>query len=264
MLKKLVIQSVCTTLLLSSFISSAAVVNTIAFDESEFGIHTPSATENYGTIIDDEYAAANYDGVNVTFWADKAFDIGNTTSSSDDLFLTVFNTKADFTTLDPDLLVDDTDFGNVAIIHERNGDCAANSCLNPDDRYDTSSSTHGGYVFAKFSEEVILESIGLVDIESGSNQRGEIGFFDANQQLIGDWISMDVTNNGNDGGSTTQLFPSSGAFTYLAVHMIGSGGFTNIEFSRAAGPNPSTVPEPSTLAIFALGVMGLVSRRFKK
>ncbi|MEY8199126.1 MAG: PEP-CTERM sorting domain-containing protein, partial [Colwellia sp.] len=27
---------------------------------------------------------------------------------------------------------------------------------------------------------------------------------------------------------------------------------------------PSTVPEPSTLAIFALGMIGLASRRFKK
>ena len=28
--------------------------------------------------------------------------------------------------------------------------------------------------------------------------------------------------------------------------------------------SPSTVPEPSTLAIFALGLIGLASRRFKK
>lgn len=262
MLKKLVIQSVCTTLLLGSFVSNAAVVNTISFDE--VGVHTPSENENYGTIIDDEYEAANYDGdINVTFWADKAFDINNTTSNND-LFLTVFNTKADFATQDPDLLVSDTNIGNVAVIHERNGDCSVvtNQCLDPDDRYESSSSTHGGYVFAQFSEEVILESIDLVDIESGTNQQGEIGFFDENQQLIGDWISMDVTNNGNNGGSTTQLFPSSGAFTYLVVHMIGSGGFTNLSFSSAS--DPATVPEPSTLAILALGLFGLVSRKFQK
>lgn len=260
MLKKLVLKGVYTTLLVSSFISSAAVVNTISFDE--FGIHAPSsATENWGTIIDDEYTAANYDGdINVTFWADKNLDLDNTASSSDDLFLTLFNTKADFATQDPDLLVDDVNIGNAAVIHERNGDCnlATNRCEDPDDRYDNSSSTHGGYVFAQFSEEVILESIGLVDIEGGSNQRGEIGFFDENQQLIGNWIDMTVTGNG---GSTTQLFPSGEGITYLVLHMVGSGGFTDIEFSRA---NTSTVPEPSTLAIFALGILGLASRKFKK
>lgn len=261
MLKKLVIQSVCTTLLLGSFVSSAAVVNTIAFDEEEFGIHTPSASENWGTIIDDEYATANFDGsVNVTFWADKKLDLDNTTSSND-LFLTVFNTKADFKTADSDLVVSDANIGNAGIIHERNSECdlATNRCDDPDDRYIGGGPTFGGYVFAQFSEEVILESIGLVDIESGTNQRGRIGFFDENQQLI-DWVDMDVTGNG---GSTTQLFPSEQAFTYLVIHQIGSGGFTNIEFSKAA-EDPATVPEPSTLAIFALGIMGLASRRFKK
>ncbi|WP_239058978.1 PEP-CTERM sorting domain-containing protein [Colwellia sp. Arc7-D] len=38
--------------------------------------------------------------------------------------------------------------------------------------------------------------------------------------------------------------------------------FNSIDLTRASAP--PTVPEPSTLAIFALGIMGLASRRFKK
>ena len=32
----------------------------------------------------------------------------------------------------------------------------------------------------------------------------------------------------------------------------------------ASNTSPTSIPEPSTLAIFALGMMGLVTRRFKK
>ncbi len=52
---------------------------------------------------------------------------------------------------------------------------------------------------------------------------------------------------------------------------IGSGGvagdiyFDNFSFGdKDAVDDAKDIPEPSTLAIFALGIMGLVSRRFKK
>lgn len=41
------------------------------------------------------------------------------------------------------------------------------------------------------------------------------------------------------------------------------GLFDNVTYASALA-QPSSVPEPSTLAIFALGFIGLVSRRFKK
>jgi len=46
---------------------------------------------------------------------------------------------------------------------------------------------------------------------------------------------------------------------------VGNVGFDNITFgSTEPKPDVASVPEPSTLAIFALGIMGLASRRFKK
>jgi len=43
------------------------------------------------------------------------------------------------------------------------------------------------------------------------------------------------------------------------------GGYTiNVGNVSTANNDPTNVPEPSTLAIFALGIMGLASRRFKK
>jgi len=44
-------------------------------------------------------------------------------------------------------------------------------------------------------------------------------------------------------------------------------GYVTVSYTydeRVVEPKPSEVPEPSTLAIFSLGMMGLVSRRFKK
>ena len=41
------------------------------------------------------------------------------------------------------------------------------------------------------------------------------------------------------------------------------GGFGSLQFRQITIDDSVNVPEPSTLAIFALGIMGLVSRRFK-
>jgi hypothetical protein len=41
-------------------------------------------------------------------------------------------------------------------------------------------------------------------------------------------------------------------------------GLTDVQISYVANWGATEVPEPSTLAIFALGLMGLASRRFKK
>ncbi|WP_259368600.1 PEP-CTERM sorting domain-containing protein [Colwellia sp. BRX10-4] len=49
---------------------------------------------------------------------------------------------------------------------------------------------------------------------------------------------------------------------YLLVH--GWGGAAGTFGLSYAGVEAASVPEPSTLAIFALGLMGFASRRFKK
>ena len=81
-------------------------------------------------------------------------------------------------------------------------------------------------------------------------------------------FSLDFTSNnikiGIDG---TNIFDVAGSFN------SGKFGFYNYSQSqvRYTGfteeiilPPDATVPEPSTLAIFALGIMGLVSRKFKQ
>ncbi len=53
-------------------------------------------------------------------------------------------------------------------------------------------------------------------------------------------------------------------YTVLYAKSNGYGSFDDVTYSRSNQLVPSDVPEPSTLAIFALGMIGLASRRFKK
>jgi hypothetical protein len=82
----------------------------------------------------------------------------------------------------------------------------------------------------------------------------------------GAYISPDVTTSGFLEAGLYDL--TADASSYSAVSFLNGGQSAKSEahFSLVFTPNASVaaVPEPSTLAIFALGIMGLASRRFKK
>ncbi|XQW85477.1 PEP-CTERM sorting domain-containing protein [Thalassotalea piscium] len=77
---------------------------------------------------------------------------------------------------------------------------------------------------------------------------------------------------GTDGGTRTDNYgTSSAAYVYgdwQFVNTLGQNTYTTVSatqgWSVAAVGVTQPVPEPTTLAIFALGMIGLASRRFKK
>ena len=79
----------------------------------------------------------------------------------------------------------------------------------------------------------------------------------------GNDISFSIT--GLIGGSTTTIAQSFTDTTFMSGNV---GFWTASQTARFGGlasqPQAPSVPEPSTLAIFALGVLGLASRRLKK
>jgi hypothetical protein len=87
-------------------------------------------------------------------------------------------------------------------------------------------------------------------------------FWDDNTQynfLVGRTNNdISFTLNGVSQSFTDTSFMSGHVGFYTESQTARFGGLTS------APKPPSSVPEPSTLVIFALGVMGLVSRRFKK
>jgi hypothetical protein len=89
---------------------------------------------------------------------------------------------------------------------------------------------------------------GLDDIAINFNRSvgtGEAYNINFQAEVVG--LTYDYLKEGTFSGSLSQSVSQLGGFSLV----IGKSGFT-------------AVPEPSTLAIFALGMIGLASRRFKK
>lgn len=205
--------------------------------------------DNYaaGTIIDDEYSLSNgviFNGVNVARNADNLaviFDTNNYTGGDSDLAAPFFN-NSNLGDLSP---------GNVLIIHENPNTCNATICTNPDDE----GRRPAGYFNIDFSEAITLNSIDFFDIESQeTNNNTLVSLFDIN----GDQISPNTFYTPFTGGNNQWErldFGISGIHS-MQIKLHGSGAIDNISYT--------TVPEPATLAIFALGLIGLATRRFKK
>lgn len=268
---------------------------TIDFNDPNF-ISPGNGDGNWGQVIDDEYVGTNlFGGIDVTFWTSAqtgvngfngldfsktALDYSNNKNGSfwNAPYLVLFNTKHR-PTADNDLEVGRNNNdgraanytgGNIAIIHENkdnNGQCNGSkgtlACKNPDDRYiGGSGAPYGGWVFVNFSQPVNLHSINLIDMESGNNQLGAFGFYDATNTLMGSQqmtpTLQNTTHNDGDGGWLTQQFNNAMNVTTLVLRMQGSGGFDNIVFSAARN-----VSEPSTIAAMLLG-LGLVAARARR
>lgn len=163
------------------------------------------------------------------------------------------------------IINEDWDDGDYYEICKEKGTENELACKDPDDRYKSGSSPHGGWVFIEFSEPVNLHTINLVDIENGGNQLGEIGYYGDTNNLLGSESMLptydNTTKTNGNGGWVTQTLNSVYEVTTLVLRMQGSGGFDNIVFSAA---NVTEVAEPSTIAMFGLATIGLLGLRRRR
>jgi len=101
---------------------------------------------------------------------------------------------------------------------------------------------------------------GFIDDESSTH-----GYNTAS--LLSAWGGKSIMANAGQ-TSVWQGTYGSGSFTYLGYdYCCSTGVSTRAAWSEVLDisiTGTTSVPEPSTLAIFALGIMGLASRRFKK
>ncbi len=93
----------------------------------------------------------------------------------------------------------------------------------------------------------------LTDI--GSSIQTSTNYCDNTQTIVSDGLTTGVSTF-SIGGCNEVIGGNS--------LVISQNGVTSVAYEYTEYTNSAQVPEPSTLAIFALGIMGLASRRFKK
>jgi len=206
-----------------------------------------------GTIVDDEY----FTDYGITF-------NGYNVAKSENNLAVVFDSSLS-NTQDPDLEspfvnINDPSLGtsnpgNVLVIHENPSSCDALICTDPDDE---GRRPAGGFTI-DFSEAVTLNSIDFFDIElEEALDSNAINLFDFN----GDEISENTFYTPGTGGNNTWdrlLFAVDDVYS-IEINLNGSGAISNLDFDYAS----VSVPEPSTLAILGLALLGFAGASRRK
>lgn len=216
-----------TVLALSAALTQAATIN---FDSDGNG-NTLSA----GDVVNGSTYAA--DGIS---FSTDAFVKGSTTKRAN---LMIFD-SANPTGGDTDLRTpgghstNTIAQGNVLIISEDN------DSNDPDDH------VNGGTIFIDFAGEYGVKSIGLLDIEHSGTH---VSLFDIHNNLIVKKNAQGIADN-----SWQELIFNQRNVARMEVFFNTSGAITNLEY---VAPPSTSVSEPGTLALFALGMMGIISAR---
>ena len=206
-----------------------------------------------GTIVDDEYFTdygITFNGYNVDKDENNlavVFDSSLSNTQDSDL-------ESPFTNInDPSLGTSNP--GNILVIHENPSSCDALTCTDPDDE----GSRPAGTFTIDFSEAVTLNSIDFFDIElEEASVSNAINLFDIN----GDEISEDTFYTPSTGGNNTWdrlLFDIVGVYS-IEINLNGSGAISNLDFDYVT----VSVPEPSTIAIFGLALLGFAGASRRK
>lgn len=203
-----------------------------------------------GTIIDDEY------------FSDYGITINGTNVARNQSNLAVIFDSSLSNTRDADLespfnnsntpTLGVSNPGNILIIHEDPSSCDDFTCANPDDEGRRPS----GFFTIDFTDSVTLNSIDFFDIENEeATQNNAIQLFASN----GDELSTGLFFTPGTGGNNTwdRLNFDIAGVSLLKINLNGSGAISNLNFTSVA------VPEPSTLAVFGLALLGFAGVRRK-
>ncbi len=235
----------------------------------------------------DPTLTASFSGYKTNGYANPIvmFDSNNPTGGDYDLGAPFYHNGTDADHTNGEVL----NPGHILVLHEQPSYCrnawggqvngnssSAVSCDDPDDRI-------GGMFVIEFNKEITLQSIDFFDIEysessgqhyhsncpdhfgggSGHNHghshpddSAEILLFDINGDEILTSGPFYTPSTGGDNKWKDVVFNVAGV-AKIKINCAGSCGIDNIKGTQPGEPPVNTVPEPSSLLVFGLGIFGV-------
>lgn len=158
--------------------------------------------------------------------------------------------------------------GHVLIRNSFSSTCSGGVCPNPDDDND-GSVFNFNFDSAVFTTGVDLISLDVFDVDDGwVNESVTLSIYDMEDDQIGDDVVILGSQVGDGNAARLDLayfFAGNAGVGRLQVAISGSGAISNLAFDPPP-PNGAQVPEPASMALFTVGLIGLgaVHRRRRK